>query len=246
MVPSNVWKQLNKFQRLNFDLVDMLKTKAKSGRPRKVIGSPEINRRLLSQRFLKNWAHLSIYARSLKIKQLYGVHVPTETLRQFYRRNQLRFNVAKAEFYPYKKDLNQLQNERYEFAMKLSDFIHDPNVEVIYFDETSWHSRMVQRRAWWFKGQRFKVTSTQERGKGWTLFGAISPCLRGNAYFEIHHSTKGVYFEEFMTNIQARIRPEYRQKRLVLIADNHKAHQGEHRRALVEQFAELHFIPPYR
>ena len=81
------------------------------------------------------------------------------------------------------------------------EFIHEDPAKVIYFDETSWNSRMVQRRAWWFKGKTFKVSSTQERGTGWTLFGAISPCLKGNAYFEIHNSTKGIFFEEFMTNI---------------------------------------------
>ena len=35
--------------------------------------------------------------------------------------------------------------------MKLSDFILDDNVEVIYFDETSFHSRLVQKKAWWYK-----------------------------------------------------------------------------------------------
>ena len=83
---------------------------------------------------------------------------------------------------------------------------------------------MVMKRAWWHKGQRFRVPSTQVRGAGWTLFGAISPALQNNSYFEVHTTTNGANFETFMTNIKHHIRPAYRngQKRLILVADNHK------------------------
>jgi len=103
----------------------------------------------------------------------------------------------------------------------------------------------VQKRAWWVKGERFRVPATHKRGSNFTLFGAISPCLIDNSYFEVYPSTKGIYFEEFVKNLQQRIRPEFRHKRLIFVADNHKAHGGPRRKALVEQFAELHFIPPY-
>ncbi len=66
--------------------------------------------------------------------------MPRESLRKFYKRNGIRFNVARPELYPHNKDLNLLQQERVQYAMKLSDFILDKNVEVIYFDETSFHS----------------------------------------------------------------------------------------------------------
>ncbi len=68
--------------------------------------------------------------------------------------------MARAELFPHNKDLDVLQQERIDYAMKLSEFILDDNVEVIYFDETSFHSRLVQKRAWWLKGKRFKVPST--------------------------------------------------------------------------------------
>ena len=67
--------------------------------------------------------------------------VPRESLRKFYKRNGLGFSPAKPELYPHNKDLNLLQQERIAYAMKLSDFILDKNVECIYFDETSFHSR---------------------------------------------------------------------------------------------------------
>ena len=69
---------------------------------------------------------------------------------------------------------------------------------------------MIQKKAWWKNGDRFKVPSTQIRGKGFTLFGAVSHCLKNKAYFEVHKTTKGVCFVEFMKNIQNHIEPEFR------------------------------------
>lgn len=85
--------------------------------------------------------------------------------------------------------------------MKLSEFIIDNNTEVIYFDETSFHSRLVQRKAWWMKGERLKIPFTENRGEGFTCMGALSKCLKNNSYFEIHKSTKGSCVINFMTNI---------------------------------------------
>ena len=58
----------------------------------------------------------------------------------FYKRNGLGYRSVKGDLYPHGKDLDELKRERQAFAMKLSDFIVDKNTEVIYFDETSFHS----------------------------------------------------------------------------------------------------------
>jgi hypothetical protein len=103
----------------------------------------------------------------------------------------------------------------------------------------------VQKRAWWHKGQRLKIPSTKTRGEGFTLFGAISNCLESNGYFEVHKSTKGTCVIEFMTNIQNHIRPEYKDKRLILVADNHSSHKGPSKMEVMSQFCEVHFTPTY-
>ena len=51
-------------------MIDILKTKNIPGRPRKLIGSSELQRILLTEECLKRWAHLSIIKRCLKIKKL--------------------------------------------------------------------------------------------------------------------------------------------------------------------------------
>jgi transposase len=75
--------------------------------------------------------------------------------------------------------------------------------------------------------------------------GAISHCLKNNGYFEVHKSTKGACVIEYMTNIQRHILPEYRGKRLILIADNHSSHKGPSKIQVMNQFCEVHFIPVY-
>ena len=48
-----------------------------------------------------------------------------------------------------------------------------------------------------------------------------------------------------MTNIQSHILPEYRDKPLKLVIDNHSAHKGPTKIAKLEEFCEVHFIPTY-
>ena len=109
LVRQTVQRNLQRFKQLNCSMVDYLKTKKRPGPPRKLIGSHDIEKTLLSDRCLRSWAHLSIYKRTIKIKQLYNVHVPKETLRRYYKRNGIRYNVAKGDLYPHKKDEQKLQ-----------------------------------------------------------------------------------------------------------------------------------------
>ena len=90
-------------------MVDLLKTKKRSGRKRKIIGSEELEKILLTEDCLKNMAHLSLQKRVIKIRQLYDTDVKKSTLLRFYKRNGLRYGTAKAELYPHNKDLNVLR-----------------------------------------------------------------------------------------------------------------------------------------
>ena len=49
----------------------------------------------------------------------------------------------------------------------------------------------------------------------------------------------------FMKNIQAKIKPAYRQKKLIMVLDNHGAHTGKEKVELMSEFCEVHFIPSY-
>ena len=92
---------------------------------------------------------------------------------------------------------------------------------------------------------KFRIPSTETRGEGFTMYGSISNCLEGNGYFEVYNSTKGVHFIKYMENIVSQIKPRYRNKRLILVADNHPAHKGKEKLETCEKFCEVHFMPPY-
>ena len=81
-----------------------------------------------------------------------------------------------------------LEARRMEFAMDLGTYIAE-EVPVIYFDETSMNQGNAQKRAWFVPYERFNVP-VKSNVKNFTIYGAISECLRNNnSYFEIHSST---------------------------------------------------------
>ena len=61
----------------------------------------------------------------------------------------------------------------------------------------------------------------------------------------MHNSTNGIAVMNFMENIQAKIKPEYRQKKLIMVIDNHSSHKGPKKVELMSEFCEVHFIPSY-
>ena len=61
----------------------------------------------------------------------------------------------------------------------------------------------------------------------------------------MHKSTKGTCVVEFMTNIQCHILPEYKDKRIIMVADNHSSHKGPSKIEIMNQFCEVHFTPVY-
>ena len=110
------------------------------GKARLVIGSEKIEKHLLSEQVLQRWAHLSLVKRCIKIKREFNVDIKRESLRRFYLRNGVKNRPVKSNLYPHDKDLDQLNDDRLEFAEKLREFIFDDDTHVIYFDETSFHT----------------------------------------------------------------------------------------------------------
>jgi hypothetical protein len=69
--------------------------------------------------------------------------------------------------------------------------------------------------------QKFVVPTAKTRGKGWTVYGAVSTCLRyRNSYFEIGKSTNRLEFKVFIDNLGKQIKAQYREPKPVLVIDN--------------------------
>jgi hypothetical protein len=69
--PSTVTRLLQRFEMHDFDMGRFLPRRKSPGRPRKIIGSPAVERELLSTDCLTNWAHLTIVKRCAKIWKEY-------------------------------------------------------------------------------------------------------------------------------------------------------------------------------
>ena len=142
MPSSTVFRLVQRLQEKYHSNIETFIAGAKSsGRPLKRIGSPETERYLLSEACLREWMHLTLPQRSVKIKQLYGVDISKYTLRNFYLRNGVKQTPAYAKLYPNNKNPVRLENERIEFAMRMSDWIVEGR-PVIYFDETTFNPDM--------------------------------------------------------------------------------------------------------
>jgi hypothetical protein len=71
------------------------------GSQRTIIGNRDIERLLLSESYLKRWAHLPMWERAVKVRQVFNVTVSKKVLVDFYRRNNIRF---KKTFFKYRGD----------------------------------------------------------------------------------------------------------------------------------------------
>ena len=234
---------VNRFQSLGCDVSCFLVRGKSPGRPREPLGNPNIEKKLISTLYLRNWAHLSLQQRCLIIEKRFKIKVNTKRLKIFYQRNNICRKPISKNYYPHDKDLKLLQAERIEFAKKLYDYIKE-GTPIVYFDETSMNCQLQQSKAWYHRSQNFCVPVAQHREAGFTVYGAIGDCLQDHAYFEIHDSTNMYDTTEYMKNLKKQLKPQKKGVRPVLVLDNHSAHKGD-RIELMEQFCKVEFIPTY-
>lgn len=127
--------------------------------------------------------------------------------------------------------------------MKLTEYIFEKR-PCMYFDETSMNHYQCQKKAWYQRNEQFTVPIATGQGTSFTIYGTVGDCLQGNSYFEIHDSTNKEDFKHYMRNLATKIIPS-NGPLPILVLDNHKAHHGADRREIIEQFAQLEYIPAY-
>jgi len=228
-----------------FDVGRFLPRRRPPGRPRKVIGSPAVERELLSTDCLTNWAHLTIAKRCAKIWKDFKVRVGRHKLTLFYQRNNIRCKATKAKYYPHGRNLELLEARRMEFAMRMTEYIFEGQ-PIIYCDETSFRGDRPQKKTWFYKDRRFEVPVPQGTVRGFTVYGAVGECIRGNCFYsEIHDSTNQEDFTGFIRNLAAQLVPAPNGVKPVIVLDNHSAHKGAGRVELLEQFFRIEYTPVY-
>ena len=154
--------------------------------------------------------------------------VTKDKLRRFYLRNGIQRRATGKKFLPSGYNLELLEARRMEFSEDLAEhLVHDR--PIVYFDETTLNSWIALKKAWYFKDRKFVVPVSSDRGKNFTVYGAVGNCLLNDySYFEIHDSTNKEDFMSYIENLATEISPELDSKPWLLL-DNHRAHIGRDR-----------------
>jgi hypothetical protein len=177
------------FKKFLFNVELFLKQGKTTGPKIKLIGSEAVEKQLLSPQLLSKWTHLTLQQRVELILKKYKVKISAHKLRLFYRRNNMRYRQTAMKPYPHHRSPEQLEQERMEWALMITDYIAN-DYPIIYMDESAFNIEMRQSRVWHSRDSKPIINAPEVRGKGWTLYGAISTCLRNrNSYFEIGKST---------------------------------------------------------
>ena len=134
--------------------------------------------------------------------------------------------------------------------MKLADYIMEERRPVIYFDETTFNPDMHQKKAWYYRGRRFAVPlrkQSMKRGEkyGFSVYGAVSECIKGGGYFEIHDSSNKEDFCGYMKRLGKKLISLPGSLKPICVLDNLSAHKGPDRRAIMNKFCKAEFIPTY-
>jgi transposase len=133
--------------------------------------------------------------------------------------------------------------------MRMSDWIVEDR-PVIYFDETTFNPDMHQKKAWYYRGSRFAMPLRKQSMKkgekcGFSVYGAVSTCIKNGGYFELHSSSNKNDFCAFMERLEKKIIKVSSGLKPVCILDNLSAHKGPDRRAIMNKFCKPEFIPTY-
>ena len=143
----------------------------------------------------------------------------------------------------------KLEAERIEFAMRMSEWITEGR-HVIYFDETTFSPDMHQKKVWYHRGVRFpmpirKQAMTKDSKYGFTVYGAVSQCIKNGGFFEVHESSNRDDFCGFMKRLKKRVRTLPGEQKPICVLDNLSAHKGPDRREIMNKFCKSEFIPTY-
>ena len=96
------------------------------------------------------------------------------------------------------------------------------------------------------RGKPVKIPINKMRGQGITVYGAIGEKLPKFVY-SMGYSTNSNGLLDFLKLLRSSMPRNLRNKKIVLVLDNHRAHKTNDVKALCEELnIQLMFLPPYR
>jgi transposase len=80
---------------------------------------------------------------------------------------------------------------------------------------------------------------------GFSVYGAVSECIKNGGYFELHQSSNKEDFCAFMEHLEKKIIKVPGGQKPICVLDNLSAHKGQDRRDIMNRFCKPEFIPTY-
>ena len=140
-----------------------------NGRKTKTKITPAVAKILLSQQTLQAWSGLFVSQRVAKLRNEHNVHISSSTLKQFYKKNKVKYLRVSYQYY---QALKKGPEERYNFAVRLSELL-EFDEPIVYMDEASFHLWLRKTHTWTYSDRPVRIVLGQNRCSGITVFGAI-------------------------------------------------------------------------
>ena len=117
--------------------------------------------------------------------------------------------------------------------------------QLIFVDESSFHSWLSKDKAWSREDQIIEVPLNKLQHRI-TCFGAIGNALKGNMFCQLYNTTNGANFRKFLRLLKANLRNQYSNRTVYLCIDNHSGHHSEKSLKIMTQlgFTPI-FLPSY-
>ena len=125
---------LFRLKKYEFDVERLVGKRRRPDRKRKVIGSVELEKQLVSKEFLTKHAILSLPQRAALYEQEYGVQVSATRIAHMYKVHGVKYKFTKRTLSSARHPPDILEEMRREFAVHLNTMIED-NLPILYLDE---------------------------------------------------------------------------------------------------------------
>ena len=140
--PTAVQQVLVRLKRYMFDVTRLVDKRRRPDRKRRVIGSEELEKYLVSKECLTLHANMSLLQRSAWLEKKHNIHVSAKRIARMYSVFGVKYKFTKRTLSSARYPPAILEEMRREFAVKLQAMIDD-GMPIIYCDETTMNTWCV-------------------------------------------------------------------------------------------------------
>jgi len=191
----------------------------------------------VSTKLLKEWAHLSLAQRSMKLEQMFGVKVCGELLAHYYKRNGINYIKPQYAYLRKQAQREELTKHQQEVSLELAQHISQGQ-QIVYVDESSFHQWLVPSRAWVRRDTVLDMPSS--RGSSVTIIGAISERAGLVHYKIVSGNNNAQEFKVFVQELVQKVRGD-----ALVYMDNYTVHHSKVVKDFFNDRIQQRFFPPY-